>query len=81
MQGYVADGDFLNLLRLMELAISRGNVTGDEIPELRQQLAKEYPSRDLRMNRELVRLLTHLQEPTAAEQFVGAVAHADRASG
>ena len=70
MQGYLSDPDFVNLLRLLQVALMRGDVPGDEVRELRDQIAKEYPSRDARMNRELVRLLAYLQEPTAAERFV-----------
>lgn len=70
MQGYLTDGDFINLLRLLEVTLWRGELKGDDVTELRDQLAKEYPSRDAAMNRELVRLLAYLQEPTAAEQFV-----------
>jgi putative heme-binding domain-containing protein len=37
---------------------------------LREQLSDEYPAADPRMNRELVRLLVYLQEPTLAERLV-----------
>jgi len=70
MKGYLNDQDFLDLLRVLELALMRGKVPGDEIPELRQQLADEYPSRDPRMNRELVRMLVHLQDTTATKRLV-----------
>lgn len=70
MQGYMTDTDFVNMLRLMQLTLLRGELKGNDVGELRDQLAKEYPSRDANMNRELVRLLAWMQEPTAAERFV-----------
>ena len=54
----------------MQLALLKGEVAGDDVAELRAQLSDEYPSRDHRMNRELVRLLVYLQEPTFAERLV-----------
>ena len=41
------------------------------MPELRSQLAEEYPSQEPRMNRELVKILAYLQEPTLAERVIG----------
>ncbi len=51
MQGYVSDPDFLNLLRLLQVALLRGGVTGDDVADLREQLAKEYPSRNAHESR------------------------------
>ncbi len=41
---------------------------------LRSALSEEYPSRDFRMNRELVRLLVYLQEPSFATRLVDQLA-------
>lgn len=70
MQGFLNDADFLDLLRVVELALVRGPLAPEDVPRLREMLAKEYPTSEARLNRELVRLLAYLQEPTAAEQFV-----------
>lgn len=70
LKGYLSDDDFLGLLRVMQLAMIRGEVAGKDIPTLRAQLSEEYPSREYRMNRELVRLLVYLQEPTMAERMI-----------
>ena len=70
MNGYLSDEDFRDLLRVIELALMAGQVPGHSVPDLRRQLADEYPSQEFRMNRELVRLLAYLQEPTAAERVV-----------
>ena len=39
-------------------------------PNCARQLAEEYPSQEPRMNRELIRVLAYLQDPTAAERVV-----------
>ena len=70
LKGYLTDDEFLDLLRVFQLALMMGEVAGDAVPQLRAQLAEEYPSRDLRMNRELVRLLVYLQDPTFANRLV-----------
>ncbi len=62
LAGYLSDPEFLDLLRVTELAIERGKLSGEDIPELRRRIANEFPSKDLTMNRELVRLLAALHE-------------------
>ncbi len=71
MNKFLTDAAFLDTLRVVELALAAGNLTGKNVPELRSQLAEEYPSQEPRMNRELVKLLVYLQEPSAAERVVG----------
>lgn len=56
----VPDAEFLDLLRITQLALIRGEISGDEIPGLRERLANEYPALEPRMNRELLRLLAYL---------------------
>lgn len=70
MRGFVSDRDFLDILRVMQVAVSRGKLQPEEIPGLRQQLAEEFPSGDALMNRELVRLLAYLQDSTLIERFL-----------
>ncbi len=70
MEGYLTDAEFIDLLRVVQLALIKGQIAGDDVPALRAQVAEEYPSRDHHINRELVRLLVYLQEPTFAERLV-----------
>lgn len=69
MDDYLSDADFVDNLRLIQVAISRGNVDADELPRLRDQIAEEFPAGDSRMNHELIRLAA----------FLGADQIADRA--
>ncbi|MEX0679394.1 MAG: HEAT repeat domain-containing protein [Pirellulales bacterium] len=68
--GYLTDNDFLGLLRVMQLALIKGEIAPDDAEKLRAKLSAEYPSQDDRMNRELVRMLVYLQEPTMAQRMV-----------
>lgn len=70
LEGYLTDNDFIGLLRLMQVALIQGQVEPDDVIELREQLSAEYPAQARAMNRELVRLLVYLQEPTMAKRMV-----------
>jgi putative heme-binding domain-containing protein len=66
----MSDPDFLDLLRLTEIALHRSGFHRAQVPELTQQLNAEYPTLDATLNRELIRLLTYLQEPTLAARVL-----------
>ncbi len=70
LAGYLSDADFLDLLRVMEIALERGQIAGDDVASLRKKLANEYPSKDRMLNRELVRLLAHLRDTSAAGRML-----------
>ena len=70
LQGQLSDPEFLDLLRVFQVALERGQLKGDDVPQLRLQIANEYPAGEIRMNRELIRLLAHLDEPTILPRVV-----------
>jgi putative heme-binding domain-containing protein len=70
MGTFVSDRDFIDILRLIQVALVRGSVTPDEVVTLRTQLAEEFPSGDSLMNRELVRLLAYLQESSIIDRYL-----------
>jgi putative heme-binding domain-containing protein len=70
MGGYLSDRDFVDLLRVVQVALVRGAVPVDEAVHLRELLANEYPSQDQTINRELVRLLTHLQDTAVVNRYL-----------
>jgi len=70
MGGFVGDDDFIDLLRICQLAISRGEFTGDDLPELTAQLSTEFPAGNAHMNRELIRLLAHLQAAEPKDRYI-----------
>lgn len=69
LTGFMTDDDFLDLLRVMQLALIRGQVPPEDATPLRDQLAEEYPSLEPRINRELIRLLVHLQATSVTDRF------------
>ncbi|HVX10636.1 MAG TPA: c-type cytochrome [Pirellulales bacterium] len=69
MRGEMSDPDFVSLLRILQLGLDRGHLHRQNVPELCRQLADEYPAnepldREQRIDRELIRLLVYLQEPS-----------------
>jgi putative heme-binding domain-containing protein len=70
MGTFVSDRDFLDMLRLVEVSLIRGELFSDEVPTLRRQLAEEFPSGDSNMNRELVRLLAFMQESSILDRYL-----------
>ncbi len=66
----VNDDDLLGLLRVMQLAVHQGQFSGEQLAELRSQISQRFPTADYRLNRELIRLLVMLQDPTLAPRLV-----------
>jgi putative heme-binding domain-containing protein len=64
------DDQTLALLRIAELALYRSRLESDDVPRLRETISRLYPSADWRANRELVRVLVYLQDPTLAARLV-----------
>jgi putative heme-binding domain-containing protein len=65
-----SDDDLLDLLRVVELALDRGEFTGDEQPALLEKISARFPAADYRLNRELLRSLVMMQDPTLAPRLV-----------
>jgi len=66
----LSNADLLDMVRLVQIALVRGQVKPHEVDALRAQLSALYPGKDHRINRELVRVLVFLQEPTLAKRLV-----------
>ena len=66
----LSDGDVLDLLRITELALHFGGFKPDEQTALRSQISERFPTDDARLNRELIRTLVMLQDPTLAPRLV-----------
>jgi putative heme-binding domain-containing protein len=67
--GYVSDANFIDMLRVSQLALTRGEIAATDAASFGQQLLREYPTKHAMMNRELVRLLAYLQPEGAAHLF------------
>lgn len=64
----------LDVLRVIQLALSHGGYQPDGAPKLASQLLAMYPTTSRPANRELVRLLTFLQAEGAADKFAAELA-------
>jgi len=69
MSDFVSDRDFVDLLRVMQVAMLQGQIVPAQLDSLRTQLAEEFPAGDPVMNRELIRLLTYLQESSIMDRY------------
>lgn len=70
MEGFVSDQDFVDMLRLLAVAIERGELKPNDLPELKAQLTAEFPAGNTTINRELVRLLAFLQADTIIDRYL-----------
>ncbi|MCE9544664.1 MAG: c-type cytochrome [Planctomycetia bacterium] len=69
-KGFLTDEDFIDLLRVCQLAIIKGEFKPADLDDLSRTVAAEYPSGDPKMNRELIRLLAYMESPYAAPRIV-----------
>lgn len=72
--GQLNNAGYLDLLRVTQLALIRGQVAPQSVPNLGPALLREYPTHDANINRELVKLLAHLQPPGAAHALAAQIA-------
>jgi putative membrane-bound dehydrogenase-like protein len=70
MEGFVADREFIDLLRVMQIALHQGKIAPDKVPNLMQQISSEFPSGNATINRELIRLLAYLESPLVAKRYL-----------
>jgi len=69
MGEFISDRNFVDLMRVIQVTLIRGELPAESVPELRDLLAEEYPSGDALINRELVRLLVYLQCPNVTDRY------------
>ena len=61
MEGYVSDAEFIDLLRVVQLAMVNGKVEPNRIPAFVEQIKAEFPTRSGILNRELARAMAYLK--------------------
>jgi putative heme-binding domain-containing protein len=70
MNGFISDRDFIDMLRVAQVAFERGEIKPDDYPDLGKQLSAEFPAGDDQMNRELVRLLAFYAIDEPLERYL-----------
>jgi len=68
MTGYLTDAQFVDALRVCQVALHRSKISPLKVEMLRDQIAEEFPAGDPRVNRELIRLATYLDADSVAER-------------
>jgi putative heme-binding domain-containing protein len=77
MGSFISDRNFIDMLRVAQVAFHRAPIKADQFQLLVGKLGEEFPSSDTIMNRELVRLLAHLQVTDAIPRYVAFLSSAD----
>lgn len=67
---FVTDQNFVDMLRLVQVAIHLGDLEAEDVPELRDILGGEFPSGNKQMNRELIRILAFAQASEPMERYL-----------
>ncbi|TWT52797.1 Cytochrome c [Rubripirellula amarantea] len=68
MGDFLSDADFVDTLRLCQVALHRGKIDPAKVTRLRDIIAEEFPAGDHRMNHEVIRLCAYLQADSVAER-------------
>ena len=70
MTEFITDRDFVDMLRVIQVAVAQGQVPAEDLGPLRDQLAEEFPAGNEVMNRELIRLLAHLKATAIIDRYL-----------
>ena len=70
LNGFLSDADFIDLLRVCQVALHRGQVDPAKVQALGQQIAEEFPAGESRMNQELIRLAAYLKSESIGERVI-----------
>lgn len=70
LDGFVSDRNFVDLLRVTQVAIARGNVKAEELTDLRKKLEVEFPIGEPLLNRELIRVLAYLNAEDVIDEAI-----------
>ncbi len=61
MDGFVSDRDFVDLLRVVQLAMLQGHVEAGKIPAFTERIRNEFPSGNGTINRQLAQLMAYMK--------------------
>jgi putative heme-binding domain-containing protein len=70
MTEFITDKDFIDMLRVTQVAIAQGQLEPKDLGPLRDQLAEEFPAGNDTMNRELIRLLAYLNASSIIDRYL-----------
>ena len=61
MESYIDDAEFIDMLRVVQLAMVAGEVDPTRVPAFVEQIKSEFPSGNGTLNRELARVMAYLK--------------------
>lgn len=67
---FVTDRNFVDMLRLVQVALQLGGLQPEDVPTLRDRLGVEFPSGNDQMNREMIRILAFVQATEPMDRFL-----------
>lgn len=70
MTGFLSDADFIDVLRLCQVALHRGKVAPAKVKTLGEQIAEEFPAGEQRINHEVIRLAAYLGADSLAARAI-----------
>ncbi|MEM8681177.1 MAG: HEAT repeat domain-containing protein, partial [Planctomycetota bacterium] len=70
MGGFIPAREEIGVLRLIQVAMLRGQLQGGDVPGLGELLLKRFPQDDAHVNREMIRLLVGIQHAPAIPAMV-----------
>jgi putative heme-binding domain-containing protein len=70
MDRFVSDHDFIDMLRVVEVALHRSGVKGEDVPRLCERVMTEFPAGESVINRELIRLAVYLHADGIVERAI-----------
>ena len=69
MDGYLGDSEFIDLLRVAQLALVQGNVDSENIPGFGDRIASEFPAGNGQINKQLAMIMAYMKNTSAAERI------------
>ena len=70
MTDFLSDADFVDALRVSQVALHRCDIDPDRIVQFRNQVAEEFPAGEVRINHELIRLAAHMDAKSIADRGI-----------
>ena len=68
MDGYLGDTEFVDLLRVSQLALVQGNVDSQNIQGFGDRIASEFPAGNGQINKQLAMIMAYMKNTSAAER-------------
>ncbi len=69
MDGYLTDREFVDLLRVAQLALVRGKIAPEKIPGFGERVASEFPAGNAQINKQLATIMAYMGNGNIADRI------------